>query len=669
MKNKKRNTIITCIIVGIVLLIGCVLFFLNHSVVDNGLSVLEKKWITDHANQVIDVQVYNDVPVYGYNGNGINFDFLDYFTEKYHISFNKISYYQSIQKEKNDFGFFILDDDEKVGKQDIVFHTDHYVVVALDKNVHVDIDNIQKLGILKEDSTIMENYFSQDVELVIYDNVQDMIEGINSEEVSYVSIPILQYMDKILENQLDIVFHLEDLKKNYVFRILDENVYEIMRKTYLEYLQKDYMEDYSKSYLSIYFNSTNTNDISRKNYNSKIYHYGYVVNMPFENVSGKEFVGTISNYFIEFERISSSEIEVIQYSSIDDLKSAMVSGEVDFALSNFDYQNLNLNYVTTNTIRDLEYLVLSKKDYSINSIKGLTGQIVSVIAGSKLYYLCKEDGIEVKTFSNTDDLLRGVNDESIVLLDFETYQYYRDNKLKDYHILLRDTIQDGYRFILNSSNDTFNKLFQFYVDSTDYNDFMYQYRTDIGMDYGIINLKVIIFIVALVLFLVATIIFMNRKNVTNIVPKKEDRLKYIDPMTSLKNRNYLNSHIYSWDDNVIFPQSVIVFDLDHIKRVNDKFGREAGDEIIKKAASILINQQLENTDIIRSDGDEFIIYMVGYDEKRVSEYMKKLLKLMRDIPKALGVEAGYSMIYDEVKTVDDAINEAILMMMKKKEDK
>ena len=138
-------------------------------------------------------------------------------------------------------------------------------------------------------------------------------------------------------------------------------------------------------------------------------------------------------------------------------------------------------------------------------------------------------------------------------------------------------------------------------------------------------------------------------------------------MTSLKNRSYLNLNIYSWDENVIFPQSVVVLDLNHIKEVNDKLGREAGDEIIKKTASILINNQLENTDIIRSGGDEFLIYMVGYEEKKVSDYTKRLVKLMKDIPNSLGVEIGYSMITDEVKTVDDAINEAILMMMKNKE--
>lgn len=148
---------------------------------------------------------------------------------------------------------------------------------------------------------------------------------------------------------------------------------------------------------------------------------------------------------------------------------------------------------------------------------------------------------------------------------------------------------------------------------------------------------------------------------------KEDKLKFLDPMTSLKNRNYLNKNIYNWDDNVIFPQSMVVLDVNNIKEVNDKLGREAGDEIIKKVASILINNQLENTDIIRSGGDEFLIYMIGYDEKKVVEYVKLLLKEMKKIPNSLGIEAGYSMIMDEVKTVDDAINEAIIMMNKNKE--
>ena len=137
-------------------------------------------------------------------------------------------------------------------------------------------------------------------------------------------------------------------------------------------------------------------------------------------------------------------------------------------------------------------------------------------------------------------------------------------------------------------------------------------------------------------------------------------------MTSLKNRNYLNHNIYNWDDNVIFPQSVIVLDINKLRDINDKFGREIGDEVVKKVASVLIDNQVENTDIIRSGGDEFLIYMVGYDEKYTVEYAKKIIKLMKDIEHSLGVTYGYSMINDEVKTIDDAINESVNMMTKNK---
>ena len=58
--------------------------------------------------------------------------------------------------------------------------------------------------------------------------------------------------------------------------------------------------------------------------------------------------------------------------------------------------------------------------------------------------------------------------------------------------------------------------------------------------------------------------------------------------------------------------------------------------------------------------------MIGYDEKQTIEYAKKNVKLMNNINNSEGVSMGYSMILDEVKTVDDAINESITMLNKDK---
>ncbi|MDD4282336.1 MAG: diguanylate cyclase, partial [Bacilli bacterium] len=92
-----------------------------------------------------------------------------------------------------------------------------------------------------------------------------------------------------------------------------------------------------------------------------------------------------------------------------------------------------------------------------------------------------------------------------------------------------------------------------------------------------------------------------------------------------------------------------------------------GDKVIREAANILILNQVENSDIIRTSGNEFLIYMVGHDEKTVISYMRKLNKEFKTLAHNFGAAIGYSMIIDAIKTIDDAINEATLDMRDNKE--
>ena len=59
--------------------------------------------------------------------------------------------------------------------------------------------------------------------------------------------------------------------------------------------------------------------------------------------------------------------------------------------------------------------------------------------------------------------------------------------------------------------------------------------------------------------------------------------------------------------------------------------------------------------------------MVGYDEKKVIEYTRKIIKELKELPHGFGATLGYSMIEDDIKTIDDAINEATLSMRQAKE--
>ena len=65
--------------------------------------------------------------------------------------------------------------------------------------------------------------------------------------------------------------------------------------------------------------------------------------------------------------------------------------------------------------------------------------------------------------------------ENSFWVDKEAYIYYKDSKLKDYDIILENTIKDGYKFILNGQNEPFNSLFSYFVSTLNYQNIRYNY--------------------------------------------------------------------------------------------------------------------------------------------------------------------------------------------------
>ena len=407
-------------------------------------------------------------------------------------------------------------------------------------------------------------------------------------------------------------------------------------------------------------------------YNSSTYTYGYVPNMPYENTINKEFVGIISNYLSGFGETAKVEFKIVEYNSIKELKEALSHGEVDATFNTFNLEGLNVDLLKTTSPSEEKYVIISKDKLVINSLRSLKGKEVYTISNSYLYDYLKQNEIKLKGFNNSDELLRNIKSNSIVLIDSETYDYYKNTKFKDYIVNYEDNLKDEYQFVVRdvNKNQTFYELFNYYISDINYKTIMHDYHTDY-----IINsnnelntaIKYIIISLASILLFAFLVLFINKKKNHQVKLNKEDKLKFIDSMTSLKNRNYLNYNISKWDENVIYPQAIVIIDLNNIKYINDNYGHEEGDEVIKSAASILLNSQLENTDIVRTDGNEFLVYMVGYDEKGVQDYTRNVNKELKELKHNFGATLGYSMITDNIKTIDDAINEATLSMRQAKE--
>ena len=676
-KNNKLNKIIVLSIIGLILVLSLVIFILNYTKDSSSFSILEKTWINNHKNNVIDISVYNDVPIYGQDGEGIIFSYLEEFTKSYNIEFNKVPYLQSGNTNLLDVAFKVTDYNYQLTDNDILLSKDYYVIVGNEKNSLNSLEDLQDKNIGIFDNDISNaRYFLSNIKNIKYTTCKDEKEiftNLTNKEVDYIILPKNLYLDEILKRDLTISYHLYDIYKNYLITVnKDKTLRSILNKFTMIYHKEYEKEDYKTSFVNTFFKYRKLSEAEKMNYNSSNYVYGYVVNMPFENTVNKEFVGTISNYLSGFEDLVNVDFKMVGYPDVNSLKQAFSRGEVDLLFNNFNINGVNVDVLNTISPFKEDYVILSKENYVVNTIRSLKGKTVNVVANTYLYDYLGQNGINQLAFSNTDDLLRGVKNDSIIIMDLDTYEYYKDRKFKNFKVIYQDKLDKDYVFTIRdvNKNTTFYELFNYYVSSINYKEIKYQYNTSYmtnSKNELSIMFKYLLIILGSILLVGISVYLIIRSNKKKKEMNKEEKLKFIDVMTSLKNRNYLNYNIKSWEDNVIYPQAIVIIDLNNIKYINDNYGHAEGDEVIKKAASILIVNQEENTDIIRTDGNEFLIYMVGYDEKKVIEYTRRLSKEFKTLPHEFGATLGYSMIIDNVKTIDDAINEATLSMRQAKE--
>ena len=108
MKKNKTNRVIILSSIFTIMIVSLIIFVLNYTKDSSSFSIIEKNWINKNKNNVIDISTYNDVPIYGYNGEGIIFSFLEDFSKDYGISFNRVSYFSDNNGNLKDSAFRIL---------------------------------------------------------------------------------------------------------------------------------------------------------------------------------------------------------------------------------------------------------------------------------------------------------------------------------------------------------------------------------------------------------------------------------------------------------------------------------------------------------------------------------------------------------------------------------
>ena len=677
---KKKLFFLIPIIIVVVVFFG-VYGYYNKQDAKNALTITEKKWVEENKSNVIDFSVINDYPLYGLNGKGVFFNFLKDFEQDVGLEFNKVSYLKEDKISSKGYSFRILDNDTKLSKNDLLLFNDGYIALGREYqriNHIADMKNIT-FGVLKDDASDISYYLKSGSDLVYksYSDVDSLFNALDSNEVGMIIIPNIMYLNKTIGKKDYIInYYFTEMKKQVVLTLASDNykLNKIIKSYYKKWKDSEYVNEYNEAYLEYYMKENNISSKTKADLISKNYVYGYVENSPYEVEIDGKIAGIAGEYINRIERLMDISFTFKKYPSKAALEKAIKKNDVDIYFDYYGFGEENNNYLSTLSTFVEDYVVLGKQSNSqiVGSFESLKGEKLAMLDNDSLYdYFKNNSRSSITTYKDLDSLVKKAN-AKLVVIDKEVYYRYQHTKFKNYVVIYTDTMMNDYKFMVKKENKAFYNLFNYIISTNSY----YNYRNAglIDIERTVVersSFRELFFLILMLIFIplvVLLIIYLYAKEKKKVKKvKKEDRHKYTDLLTGLKNRNYLNKKVPEWEASNVYPQAVVMIDLNNIKYINDNYGHEEGDNVIVKSASILVNSQLENTEIIRTDGNEFLVYLVGYSEKQVATYALKLEKEMKALPHEFGACVGYSMIFDEIKSLDDAINEATLEMMTKKQ--
>ncbi|MFZ8861837.1 MAG: GGDEF domain-containing protein [Thermocrinis sp.] len=154
-------------------------------------------------------------------------------------------------------------------------------------------------------------------------------------------------------------------------------------------------------------------------------------------------------------------------------------------------------------------------------------------------------------------------------------------------------------------------------------------------------------------------------------------LAYYDPLTGLPNRRFFFEHaslIFEEVKRYEKPLSLLVMDIDHFKKINDTYGHDAGDLVLKTFADVIRGIVRKSDICARFGGEEFVVLLPNTDLEGAGVLAERIRAAVSKNPVEHGsivivftVSIGISQYRKGMQSIDELIKEADIALYRAKE--
>ncbi len=413
--------------------------------------------------------------------------------------------------------------------------------------------------------------------------------------------------------------------------------------------------------------------------------------MPFEKIDEHgEHIGISADYIKLFRRALSMRINLIKTSSWKESLDLARQGKCDIISSilktpeRSKYLNFTKPYIR------YELVAVTKKDvFFVDGIKDLYGKKIGVATGDAFVEIAKIKYPEIKIVEVNDfdeGLFRVNSGELFAFVDSFPSVAYHFGQKKVRNLKISGKIEDSCSLCFGVKKDDtiLLDILQKEIKNLSENkkqDILKRWisvKNETFINDSLIN-KILV-----VSLIIVTILFIwNRKiNEKNRILKKSKKkiesnnkklqaLANTDRLTGLYNRlrldNVLENEIIK-SHKSLYKFGVCLLDIDHFKKVNDSYGHQTGDNVLKEMSAIL-KKFIRSSDYVgRWGGEEFLIICLGINGKDFFTLLEKIRSNIKNYNFAqinkITVSLGAAICKDNdsieslLKRADDALYKA-----------